>query len=73
MTTIALEPITIDYLPKREGIYLVKAVSTGSHPLKKPRFLEARVTLSTDDKGKTHYAIDISNQVALEISTEPIR
>lgn len=72
MTTIALEPITIDYLPKREGIYLVKAVSTGSHPLKKPRFLEARVTL-TKERERQFYAIDISNQVALEISTEPIR
>jgi hypothetical protein len=73
MTTIALEPITKDYLPKREGTYLVKTLSTCNYPMKKPHFLEARVTLSTDDKGKTHYAIDISNQVALEISTEPIR
>jgi hypothetical protein len=70
---ITLEPITKDYLPKKEGIYLVKSLSTSNYPFRKPHFLEARVTLSTDDKGKTHYAIDISNQVALEISTEPIR
>ena len=71
--TITLEPIVQGYLPKQEGIYLVKTLSTTNYPFKKPHFLEARVTLSTDDKGRMHYAIDISNQIALEISTEPIR
>jgi len=71
--TITLEPITKDYLPKKEGIYLVKTMTTSNYPFKKPHFLEARVTLSTDEKGKIKYAIDINNQIALEISTEPIR
>jgi hypothetical protein len=71
--TITLEPITENYHPKQEGTYLVKALSTRNYPFRKPRFLEARVTLRTDDKGVEHYAIDISNQTVLEISTEPIR
>ena len=71
--TITLETITEDYLPKKDGIYLIKAIYTGNYPFKKPQFMEAKVTLSKDEKGNDKYSIDISNQRALEISTKPIR
>lgn len=71
--TIELIPITKDYFPKEEGYYLIKSISTSNYPFKKPHFLEAKLTISTDSKGKKSYAIDINNQIALEISSKPIR
>lgn len=65
MTTIQMVEFTKDYKIPQDGKYLVKTQSTSI--FKTIQYLQARCSLVND---KT--TIDVSNQVVLEISKEPI-
>jgi len=68
---IELQNITTGYLPKVSGIYLVETISSGI--MKQKRFLEARVNLYLNEKKEWDYSIDVSRQIPISISTNPIR
>ncbi len=63
--TIGMVQLTKDFVPSKEGKYLVRTVSTG--PLKSIQFLQAVVKIS--DKS---YSIDVNNQIVTHISIAPI-
>ena len=65
---ITLIPITVDYMPEKEGKYLVKVETI---PMKNIHYLQANVK-KTFVNGKWAYSIDVSNQVVTHISSEPL-
>ena len=66
--TITLIPFDKNHLIPKDGKYLVK---TESAHMKHINFVVAKCTL-VGDGDKLHTAVDVSNQIVLEISKEPL-
>jgi hypothetical protein len=70
--TITMVEVTADFFPPSEGKYLVRTVSNNRLAPDSEQYLQARLTIHTNDKGVRTWSVDVNNQVVTHISTQPL-